>query len=123
MNEQQIALRIKNELDLASRELPTSVQTRLHAARQLALQKQVTQLGLLSAAGIGRVLDDHLRSWATPLASAVALALLVAIGSHMTAVQQIDEIEELDSALLSDDLPIDAYLDSGFVACLRDSRG
>jgi len=41
----------------------------------------------------------------------------------MTAVQQIDEIEELDSALLSDDLPIDAYLDSGFVAWLRDSRG
>lgn len=123
MNEQQIALRIKNELDLASRELPTSVQARLHAARQLALQKQATQVGLLSAAGIGRVLDDHLSSWAAPLASAVALALLVAVGSHMTAVQQIDEIEELDSALLSDDLPIDAYLDSGFVAWLRDSRG
>lgn len=123
MNEQQFALRIKNELDLASRELPTSVQTRLHAARRRALENQATHVGALSAAGIGRLLEEHLRSWAAPFASAVALALMVAVGAHMTAVQQIDEIEEIDSALLSDDLPIDAYLDSGFVAWLRDSRG
>lgn len=122
MNEQQFALRIKNELDVGSRELPAAVQARLHAARRLALEAQPARVGLLSAAGMGRLFEDHLRKWVAPVAASVGLTLLVAVGAHLTAVEQIDENERIDSELLSDDLPIDAYLDSGFVAWLRDSR-
>lgn len=122
MNEQQFALRIKNELDLGNRELTPAVQARLHAARRLALDAQPTRVGLLSAAGMSRLYEDHLRKWLAPVAASVGLALLVAAGTHLTAVEQIDENGQIDSELLSDDLPIDAYLDSGFVAWLRDSQ-
>lgn len=119
MNEQEFALRIKQELDLGSRELPPSVQLRLQAARRQALDRQPARIGILSLAGAGRLFEDHVRSWMAPVATAVVLTLMVAAGSHLTAVQQAGEIEEIDSALLSDDLPIDAYLDRGFVTWLK----
>ena len=34
-------------------------------------------------------------------------------------MQRMAELEEVDSALLSDDLPIDAYLDQGFDAWVQ----
>ena len=117
-------LRIKQDLDIGSHDLPASVQLRLQAARRQAVDRKLEGIGVLSLAGVGRLLEDHVRSWLAPVATAVALSLMVVAGSHLTATQQAVEIEEIDSALLSDDLPIDAYLDRGFVSWLkRDSEG
>ena len=44
--------------------------------------------------------------------------LLFAIYSGQQA-QRAAEVEELDALLLTDDLPIDAYLDRGFEAWLK----
>lgn len=124
MNEQEFGLRIKQDLDIGSRDLPPSVQRRLLAARRQAVDRKLEGIGVMSLAGVGRLLEDHVRSWLAPVATAVTLSLMVVAGSHLTATQQAVEIEEIDSALLSDDLPIDAYLDHGFVSWLnRDSEG
>lgn len=123
MNEQEFALRIKQELDLGSHDLPASVQLRLQAARRMALNRKPAKVGVLSLAGVGLLFEDHAREWLGPVAAAVALSLMVLAGSQLTASQQAVEMEETDSALLSDDLPIDAYLDRGFVSWLkRDSE-
>ena len=50
------------------------------------------------------------------------IALLVGSGAAIYAWQQNQraaELEEIDSLLLTDDLPIDAYLDRGFQNWLR----
>ena len=58
-----------------------------------------------------------------PQARNLALSLgvvLVMLGNHyLSASERIADLEEVESALLSDDLPIDAYLDKGFDAWLR----
>ena len=124
MNEQEFVLRIKQELDLGSHRLPPLVQLRLQAARHGALDRKPARVEVLTFAGVGRLFEDHARKWLAPLATAAALSLMMFAGSQLTADQQALEIEEIDSALLSDDLPIDAYLDRGFVTWLkRDSSG
>jgi hypothetical protein len=47
------------------------------------------------------------------------LALGVAGVSYWSSMERAAEIEDVDSALLSDDLPINAYLDRGFDAWLK----
>lgn len=124
MNEQEFGLRIKQELDLGSHQLPTSVEARLQASRRHALDRRPARIGGFSLAGVGRLVGDRARQWIAPALSALALSLMVVAGSHLAATQRAVENEEIDSALLSDDLPIDAYLDRGFVSWLkRDSQG
>lgn len=119
MNEQEFALRIKHRLDRAAAQVPADVQSRLFAARQQALAAQQVRVGGLSLAGMGRLIDHNLFSWSRPLVGALVLALAVGVGSLWSASQHAAENEEIDSALLSDDLPIDAYLDHGFDAWLK----
>jgi hypothetical protein len=52
------------------------------------------------------------------LASALLAAGLIAIYSGQQD-QRAADVEELDALLLTDDLPIDAYLDRGFEAWLK----
>jgi hypothetical protein len=52
------------------------------------------------------------------LPTALLVAGLIAIYSTQQA-QRAADIEELDAQLLTDDLPIDAYLDRGFEAWLK----
>ena len=63
------------------------------------------------------------RSWpGLDLYVALSLALLLAGAAGVYNWQQsqrIAEIEEIDSQLLTDDLPIDAYLDRGFQNWLK----
>ncbi len=52
----------------------------------------------------------------------LGVALIVALGfgfQQWQAYQQLHDIEETDAAILSSDLPIDAYLDGGFQNWLK----
>ena len=52
----------------------------------------------------------------------VGIALIAAAGfgfQQWQAYQQLNDIEETDAAILSSDLPIDAYLDRGFQNWLK----
>ncbi len=50
----------------------------------------------------------------------LALAVVLALGyQQWRAWQQVVELEEVDTAILTSDLPIDAYLDRGFQNWLK----
>ena len=52
----------------------------------------------------------------------LGIALIVAAGfgyQQWQAYQQMNDLEETDAAILSSDLPIDAYLDRGFQNWLK----
>jgi hypothetical protein len=54
-------------------------------------------------------------------ASLVALVVAVALFGAMQwhAVQQVRELQDLDAQILASDLPVDAYLDRGFLNWLK----
>jgi hypothetical protein len=120
MNEAQLALRVRQQLDQGLR-LNATVAARLRAAREQALAHQqpepATGLALASNA-MGRL------GGARGLSLRVLLPLLVLAIAFATTYawqqrQRAAELEELDAQLLSGDLPIDAYLDQGFAAWLK----
>jgi hypothetical protein len=117
------------QLTQATSELPHDIHERLRVARQTALAQRkpmvqsrrvqtahVNSHGTLTSSG-----DEGLNLWSV-LASAVPLlALLVGL----LAIQWIQddsialELAATDSALLTDELPPDAYTDAGFAQFLK----
>ena len=123
MNEQQTAYRIKQVLDRGL-DLDPGKLAHLKQARERALaqQRTVARGVVLSWA------DNVTGGWSGPsaliprllLPMAVLIFGLVAINQWQDT-QQAAEIEEIDAAMLTGDLPLDAYLDKGFDAWLRRS--
>lgn len=122
MNELHFTYKIKQHLNHGLHELPAGTLKRLEGARQLALaqQKVSEHQSVLAGAGsfvLHQVDNLHLKQ--------VLLALIVVLGitsyTYWYADQSITEIEIIDSALLSDDLPIAAFTDKGFDAWLKSS--
>jgi hypothetical protein len=120
MNEKQFAFTVRHYLNLSAEQIDRKTTDRLYAARQLALKHH-----RLSAearlAGAGRVSLEVVLSHARTVATLVALALVVAGIYVWNSVDQASRMEEIDSALLADELPIKAYLDRGFDAWLKDT--
>ena len=120
MNERYIAHRLVALLDEGAQNIDHRIERRLAASRQRALAVQRATRTRLGLAGVvGGVLDDigdMARSWVT----LIALMILAGSAHYASQAQRLAEIEEVDSALLADDLPIDAYLDRGFDAWLKD---
>lgn len=113
MNEAHIAFQIRQHLNRGLHHLDQSTLDRLAAARANALAHQKVAQRESVIAGIGHYLDLNSAKPRRLLATfAVLLGLLFAAYWH--AQQHIAELEEVDSELLSDDLPINAYLDKGF---------
>ena len=120
MNEMQFGNRIRQALNQGLRLNATQAE-RLHAARERALAaRRPEPVGALAWAdnvlgGFGGWSGVSLRLVA-PLA-----ALVVSVAALQTWQQNrvISDIEEIDSMLLTDDLPIDAYLDRGFQTWLK----
>jgi uncharacterized protein DUF3619 len=121
MNEQQTAYRIKQLLNRGL-DLGPGKLARLKEARELALSRQRTR----ALAPVLAWADNMVGGWGGPslLLSRVVLPMallifsLVAI-SQWRETQQAAEIEEIDAAVLTGDLPLDAYLDKGFDAWLK----
>jgi hypothetical protein len=120
------------QLSLATPSLAYDVSERLRVARQralasrntlhtLKLSSQTTQIngnGTLTGSG-----DEGLNLWSI-LGSALPLLVLVLGLTAIGWVQQDDRANELaiiDAALLTDELPPDAYADAGFVQFLKQS--
>jgi hypothetical protein len=119
MNEYQFGKRVRQILNGGP--LGMQVEQRLQAARELALSRQRPERsGGFAWAGnaLGRF-----GGWTTAALYA-ALSLAVAAGGAAGIYtwqknERIAEIAEIDSQLLTDDLPIDAYLDRGFQNWLK----
>ena len=130
------ARRITARLTEGTDALAYDVNERLRAARMQALaqrkrpqavaQHRATAASTLLAAGPvalrGAGAGDEGGTWWRALLSAIPLiALLIGVGVVHTlqADTSASEIAEIDTALLSDDLPPAAYADPGFVQYLR----
>jgi hypothetical protein len=129
-NEELFAQQICRTLDMGTRGIDPNIAERLRAARERALQHQaiaVESLAIVGAGGTAAWLGSHdpeshpLRT----LFAILALLLGFSLAYYWNGFDQASENEEIDSALLADDLPPDAYLDQGFQAWLekRSSAG
>ena len=127
----EFGLRIAARLNSASLDLPHDISERLRAARTRAVAARLkTQTQVQTSTGIvqqnGAALlnfggDEGLNIWSR-LASLLPLIALVA---GLALIQNImdddraNELAEVDSALLIDDLPPAAYADPGFLQFLK----
>jgi hypothetical protein len=102
-------------------EVKPQIAERLAAARGRALARQ--RLERAPALAWVDNVTGRLGGWGgLALRVLLPLAMLIASGAVIYAWQQnqrADELEEIDTQLLADDLPIDAYLDRGFQNWLK----
>ncbi|MCA3210330.1 DUF3619 family protein, partial [Cupriavidus sp.] len=135
IQERRFAHEIRVALDASAEALPQDISERLTAARRMALaakkaevRAHVPQLTLPNAPH-GFAFDDEDD---TPLHRAGAwlrkLALvwtLVALGAglmgiyHWQQQKRVEELADVDAAMLLDDLPPTAYADQGFHVFLK----
>lgn len=117
-NEQHIAYKIRHALNHGTDNLDRSTIGKLLTARQHALSHQKAVETGLSLAGVGQSVGNFAHEVLMPQVRTMAALLALAIGVtgtfYWNNFQQAAENEVVDSALLADDLPINAYLDHGF---------
>lgn len=122
MNEQHFAYRLRQHLNRGLHELPAGTAARLETARMSALAQQKATVRQSVLASVGHFAQHHLDNL-HPRQLLAASAVLVCVGMYVywDAAHNIAQLEEIDSALLADDLPIDAFTDKGFHAWLKSS--
>jgi hypothetical protein len=110
-------------LDAATAEVKAGMAYRLQLGRHKALArladpKRAADLQLAGAAagGSSGTVGGSRGFWASGrIWLGIALVVAAAVGyQQWQAYQQLAELADTDAALLSSDLPIDAYLDRGF---------
>jgi hypothetical protein len=125
-------LRVAARLSAGLDDMPHDISERLRVARQQALAQRkqplaVTRLRTATAAsrnGATATLsfgDDGLGLWGWLTSGALVLALAVGLVT-INVLQDDDrvmELADLDAALLTDDLPPEAYADPGFLQFLK----
>jgi len=120
MNEPQFASRIRQILNQGLQLNVTTAQ-KLRAARELALSRQRPEPTPVLAWADNAFGNGG--GWAGTSARVLlpALALVIAAFGiyRWQESQRLAEVVEIDSQLLTDDLPIDAYLDRGFQNWLK----
>lgn len=120
MNENtQFGYKARQILNQGLDTLDSKVATRLHEARQAALKCQKVPVRGLRIAGISHNVEFAFLSNVRGLVAVVALSIGAMGTYYWNAFEQAREYEEIDSALLSDELPPSAYLDRGFHAWLE----
>ncbi len=118
--ERDFAYKVRHHLNLGVDGVDRKTADRLFEARRNALAHQKVAGAQLSLAGVGHIAADMILPHARALVAIVGLVIGVAGVSIWNDFQKAAEQEEIDSALLADDLPINAYLDKGFQAWLSE---
>lgn len=120
LNERQFGNRIRQVLNAGTR-LDPETATRLRAAREQALSlKKHEQAPAFAWAGRTEKSWNGFRELSFRLIVpmlVLVLGLLAIYGWQQE--HRVAELVEIDAQLLTDDLPIDAYLDKGFEAWLN----
>jgi hypothetical protein len=117
-NALEFAFRIRQALDQGADHLDVRTAARLRKSRQAALDRLGRPAGGLSLAGVGGFAAGYFSPQARGVLAAVML-LFGAVGTYYwNSYQQASEHAEIDSALLADEVPFNAYLDQGFMEWL-----
>lgn len=127
----QFGLKIANRLSQASAEVPHDISERLRVARQQAVaQRKKPQLVLASHVNVQNGAatlqfgNERIGLWGRFASILPLIALLVGLVAINIIQDDVraNELAEVDSALLTDDLPPSAYTDPGFTQFLRVSK-
>lgn len=117
-DENAFALSIKHALNESAQALPQATLDKLYAARRLATSQRKVAVAQNPFQQVMHSLQRFAQSLGAPLAFA-APALIVGVGLYIMADSNADNyvqtVAEIDSQVLTQDLPIDALLDKGFV--------
>ncbi len=121
MNEPQFGNKIRQVLNEGTR-LDENILGRLRLARQNALRRQLVERPVVGLAWVEGLVGSFGGftgfSFRFVLPMAVLVGGLLAINGWQQTLR-IAEAEEIDALLLTDELPLDAYLDKGFEAWLK----
>ena len=118
------AYKVRHALNEHAEHLPASTTDRLASARKSALARKKADAPVRIAE---RQLAGNSGSWFSfsTLGRMAVVAPLVVLVAGLAGIyqyeeqQRIAELAELDAAVLSDELPLTAYLDTGFNAYLE----
>jgi uncharacterized protein DUF3619 len=125
MNEQDLAGKIVRHLNAGLGTIKQGTAYQLQTARQSALDRyREAPQPLFGLAWAGDVAFrvSHSRYFNSRNLLAAGLLVLTLIGAtYWQVVIQANDIADIDANLLTDDLPINAYLDSNFEAWLKRS--
>lgn len=122
MNEERYGFRVRQALNHGLKDIPPAASRRLEAARHLALSRQKHAAPQMALAGLGHAMirtGSH-NPYVKQILAVVALLLGMWISFYWHSVQYVSDLEEVDSALLTDDLPPDAFLDNDIFEWLLD---
>jgi hypothetical protein len=119
----ELARRIVKHLDAGVDRLDPATRGRLLAVRERALnryrERPAPVLGLAWAGqAIARV-SGHRFYRVRNLAAVAALVLGLTVVAIWTSLGPTNELADIDAGLLTDELPINAYLDKGFDSWLK----
>jgi hypothetical protein len=121
--EEQFSRHLCRVLEQGTRDFDTTVSERLRAARERALARHSIALEPVTILGAGstalRLGSGDEKHPFRMFFAILALLLGVCTAYYWNGFDQASENEEIDSALLADDLPPNAYLDQGFQAWLE----
>ena len=122
MNEERYAFRVRQMLNHGLKDIPPAASRRLEAARHLALshQKLTAPQLLLTGPGHAFFRSGSHTPYLKQILAILALLLGMWISFYWHSTQYVADLEEVDSALLTDDLPPDAFLDNEFFKWLQD---
>jgi len=117
-DELEFAYKVRRALDQCNAMLPAVTVARLSTARHQALtrRKRTARVAVPLLAAIGAPLQSY-GSWLQRLGVAAPLlaGLLLFVGLYQYEQQShINDLADLDAAVLTDDLPLSAYADHGF---------
>ena len=123
--EDELARKLVQYLDDGAEQLEPRVRERLAAARRNALsrfhERPVTVLGLAWAGSAAVWLTEHGLHGARLLIAAAALVIATTGVLYWQGAGPFNGLAEIDAYLLTDELPINAYLDKGFDSWLKRS--
>ena len=118
------AYKLRHALNEHADHLPSSTADRLASARKLAISRKkphaasaIRQSQL--AGGLGSFFSFSFLGRMGVVVPLLALVIGLAGVYQYEEEQRIAELAELDAAVLSDELPLTAYLDNGFNAYLE----
>lgn len=124
MNEERFGFRIRQNLNRGLPDISPAAARRLEAARHLALARQKQTAPQMAAAGQHGIKLDigHLGHLPHVRQGLAILALLIgmAIAFYWQSDEYVSELGDVDSALLSDDLPPEAFMDKDFFKWLKE---
>ena len=124
--ELELARKIIEHLDHGTERLDPGTRERLAAARKVALshyrEKSEAVLGLAWAGqAMARFAEHRLHHTRLLAAAAVFAVLLAGFAYWQVTGPSANDLAEIDLGLLTDELPLNAYLDKGFDSWLKRS--